>query len=149
MVHLSEGDADWWDGTTWALVGRALAGWKVRLQSDGGGSEDGPGRDHGGGGRGGRGGAAGGRGDSGLQGAVGGDMARATGGNGSEEAWGALRVRQQQVSQQLQKPITTTIYFSFPIPCPRLLAGGGGTLGAKGTVKFLDMALLLCVNFVM
>ncbi|XP_070332087.1 WW domain-binding protein 1 isoform X2 [Odocoileus virginianus] len=58
-------------------------------------------------------------------------MARATGGNGSEEAWGALRVRQQQVSQQLQKPITTAIYFSFPIPCPCLLAGGGGTLGAK------------------
>lgn len=29
------------------LVGRALAGWKVRSQSDGGGSEDGPGRDHG------------------------------------------------------------------------------------------------------
>ena len=46
------------------LVGRALAGWKVRSQSDGGGSEDGPGRDHGGGVRGGRGGAAGGRGDS-------------------------------------------------------------------------------------
>lgn len=123
------------------LVGRALAGWKVRLRSDGGGSEDGPGRDHGGGGRSGRGGVAGGRGDCGLQGAVGRGMARASGGNGSEEDWGALRVPQQQVSQQLQKPITTAIYFSFPFPCPCLLGGGGGTHGDKGTAKFLDMFL--------
>jgi hypothetical protein len=40
-------------------------------------------------------------------------MARASSGNGSEEAWGALRAPQQQVSHQLQKPITTTIYSSF------------------------------------
>lgn len=45
-------------------------------------------------------------------------MARASGGNGSEEAWGALRVPQQQVSQQLQKPIATAIYFFFLFPCP-------------------------------
>ena len=92
--------------------------------SDGGGREDGPGRDHGGGSRGGRGGAAGSRGGCGFQGAVGGGMARASGGNGSEEAWGALRVPQQQVSQQLQKPIATAIYFFFLFPCPFLLWGG-------------------------
>uniref|UniRef100_A0A5F9C956 WW domain binding protein 1 n=1 Tax=Oryctolagus cuniculus TaxID=9986 RepID=A0A5F9C956_RABIT len=78
------------------LVGGALSGWNLRPGSDGGGSEDGPGRDDGGGGRGGRGGAAGGRGGCGLQGAVGGGMARASSGNGSEEAWGALRAPQQQ-----------------------------------------------------
>ncbi|XP_008062557.1 WW domain-binding protein 1 isoform X2 [Carlito syrichta] len=70
------------------------------MESDGGGGgEDGPGRDHGCGGRGGRGGAAGGRGGCGLQGAVGGGMARASIGNGSEEAWGALRAPQQQLRE--------------------------------------------------
>lgn len=68
-------------------------------------------------------------------------MARASSGNDSEEAWGALRMPQQQVSQQLQKPITTAIYFYFPFPCPFLSGAGGGTHGAKGTVKFLNMSL--------
>lgn len=113
------------------LVGGALSGWNLRPGSDGGGSEDGPGRDDGGGGRGGRGGAAGGRGGCGLQGAVGGGMARASSGNGSEEAWGALRAPQQQVSQQLQKPTTTAIYFSFPLPCPFLLGVGEELTGPK------------------
>lgn len=81
--------------------GRALPGWELRPRSDGGSVGDGPGRDHGGGGRGGRGGAAGGRRGCGLQGSVGGGMARARSRNSSEEAWGALRSPQQQVSQQL------------------------------------------------
>lgn len=72
-------------------------------------------------------------------------MAQASSGNGSEEAWGALRVPQQQVSQLLQKPITTAIYFSIPSPCPYLLGGWGGTHVAKDTVKFLNMSLLLFV----
>lgn len=45
-------------------------------------------------------------------------MAQASSGNSSEEAWGALRVPQQQVSQQLPKPIATAIYFPFPFPVP-------------------------------
>lgn len=72
-------------------------------------------------------------------------MAQASSGNGSEEAWGALRVPQQQVSQLLQKPITTTIYFSFSSPCPFLLGGWGGTHVAKDTVRFLNLSLLLFV----
>lgn len=65
-------------------------------------------------------------------------MARASSGNGSEEAWGALRASQQQVSQQLQS-LSRQPFVSFPFPCPFLFGGGGGTHGAKGTVKFLNM----------
>lgn len=70
-------------------------------------------------------------------------MARASSGNGSEEAWGALRVPQQQVSHQLQKHIPIAIYFLFPFSVPFFLGGGGWveTHGAKGIVKFLNMSL--------
>lgn len=68
-------------------------------------------------------------------------MARASSGNGSEEAWGALRVPQQQVSHQLQKHIPIAIYFPFPFSVPFFWGGWVGTHGAKGIVKFLNMSL--------
>lgn len=53
-------------------------------------------------------------------------MARASSGNGSEEAWGALRVPQQQVSHQLQKHSPIAIYFPFPFSVPFFFGGAGG-----------------------
>lgn len=70
-------------------------------------------------------------------------MAQASSGNRSEEAWEALRVPQQQVSQQFPKPVMTAIYFPFPFTAPFFWIGGDGegTHGIKGTVKFLNMPL--------
>lgn len=75
-------------------------------------------------------------------------MAQASSGNGSEEAWGALRVPQQQVSQLLQKPITTAIYFfSLSLSLPFVGLGRNSRSQRYCEVpKYVPSTL--CLNFV-
>lgn len=77
-------------------------------------------------------------------------MARASSGNGSEEAWGALRVPQQQVSHQLQKHIPIAIYFPFPFSVPFFLGGLGRNSRSQRYCEVPKyVPFILCLNFVM